>query len=353
VKDRRRTEFIVGIFVIVALALVMFLVVKMGSPLFVREYRIVAFFEDAAGLNAGVQVSLAGVPVGYVKRLQLLSAREVNSFGRHGTLVKVELRIERKYDIPQDSELLLTRTAILGEQQLSFIPGKSDKFLPKDGSAVVWRTRTPLAATERVSEAIGELEGALKEFLEKTTRLIGDEQFQRDIKHSAANIAEVSARMGRLVQEISEAAATAREFLASASSLIDSKEVRSIITRADSLAGSLDKAASGGRLEAAVDAINRSAAGFQQIVERLQKALEEERGLVGALLKDRELGAEVKGAIREFRSAAADLEYLLPRAAAAAEEVRSLGQFLQANPSSIIFGRPGDVSAPYSPPPIR
>jgi len=157
VKDKRPIELAVGIFVITAVLIVMFLIIKMGERLFLREYELTAYFENAAGLSPGVTVTLAGVPIGAVKTIKLLTPEEITKLGRKGTLVKVVLEIEQEYGIPIDSELALARTAILGEQTLTFCETKTMKYLPKDGSAVVWNTSLPPGPTERATAIFEEL----------------------------------------------------------------------------------------------------------------------------------------------------------------------------------------------------
>ena len=351
-KTRRRTELIVGIFVIIAIGIVMFLIVQMGDRFFVRQYKVTAYFEDAAGLNPGVTVTLAGVPIGRVRSLHLLTAREVKALDRTGTLVRVVLMIDYKHDIPEGSALVLSKTAILGEQELTFVPTRSESRLPKDGTAVVQNTRAPLGPTEKVSQAIDEIQASLRDFLARLNKIIGDEEFQADLKSSMANLADLTDRSRKLVDSLSAASESADAFLASAQDLLDNKHLHSIFRHTDSLVATLDKSLTADQLAETIDNINASAASFHRLAGELADTLEQERGLFSIILKDRELAAEVKQTVKELKGTAAELEVLIPRATAAADELRSLGIFLQNYPSSIIFGRPGELPRPYVPPPI-
>ena len=351
-KPQHRTELIVGIFVIIAIGIVMVLIVQMGDRFFVRQYKVTAYFEDAAGLKPGVTVTLAGVPIGRVSSLRLLGARELAALGRSGTLVRVSVTIDYAYDIPDGSALVLSKTAILGEQELTFIPSPSKAHLPKDGTAVVANTRAPLGPTEKVSQAIDELQTSLREFLARLNKIIGDEQFQADLKSSMANLADLTKRSGRLVDNLAAASESADAFLASAQDLLENSHLYSVLRHTDSLAATLDKSLTADELSETIGNINSSANSFSRLAGQLADTLEQERGLFATILKDRELGAEVKQTVKELRGSAAELEVLLPRVTAAADELRSLGIFLQNYPSSIIFGRPGALPTPYVPPPI-
>ena len=352
-EAQRRTELIVGIFVVLAIAIVLILVVQMGSSLFVPQYKVTAYFEDAAGLGTGVTVTLAGVRVGGVHSLDLLSPQQVEALGRRGTLVKVVLLIDRKYSIPDGSALVLTKTAILGELQLAIIPTKSRTHLPTDGTALILNTQAPLGPTEKVSRAIDELQVSLQDFLAKFNKIIGDEQFQADLKKSMANIADLSGTSKLLVTNLTGTSAAATDFFAAAHATLESDQVKSIIQRADNLITSLDKSLTPERLTAALDNINGAAQGFDKLAARFNETLEKEHGLLTTLLKDQELGSEVKQTVRELRLSMTELEQLIPRATAAANELRALGEFLRNNPSAILFGRPTDVPPTYIPPSIE
>jgi len=352
VKTQHRTELIVGIFVIIAIGIVMMLIVQMGERFFVRQYKVTAYFEDAAGLRPGVTVTLAGVPIGRVSNLHLLSARELKAVGRTGTLVRVTLSIDHRYDVPEGSALILTKTAILGEQELTFMPSGSIKYLPKDGTAVVAKTKAPLGPTEKASQAIDELQASLRDFLARLNKIVGDEQFQADVKSTMAHLADLTERSGKLVDNLSAATESADAFLASAQDLLDSRHLHSALRHTEGLVSTLDESLTADRLTQTVDNITGAAGNFQRLAGELADTLEQERGLLATILKDGELGTEVKETVKDLRTSASELEVLIPRVTAAAEEFRSLGIFLQNYPSSVIFGRPGALPAPYVPPPI-
>ena len=320
-KKERRTELLVGLFLIVAVGFAMFLIVKMGSRLFVRQYVVTAYFKDAAGLNPGVPVTLAGVPIGTVKNLYLLSPEKVDQLGKKGSLVKVVLMIDRNYDIPEDSLLLLTRTAILGEQELMFVPSESQHFLAKDGTAAVWKTELPPSPTERVSEAVAELKQTFGVMMENVNKIIGDEKFQKDVKETAANLAEMTDKSTRLADDIDKTVKEMNLFAASARKVIEGERMRSILDRTNGFVTKID------------NAIN-------------------DDGLLVKLMKDKELSDNVKDAVTQMKRAMAELQAAIPRAAAAADELRSLSRFLESHPSSVLFGRPQSAPAPYTQPPI-
>jgi len=351
-RKERRVELVVGIFLIVAVAIVMFMIVRMGGKLFVRQYEVTAYFSDAAGLNSGVSVTLAGVPVGEVNTLHLLSPNEVKRLGRTGTLVKVVLGIERKFNIPVDSRLVLTRTALLGEANLVFVATDTMEYLPKDGTAVVWRTELPLGTTEKLETLMEGLQKSFGSLVGNLNAFLGDEQFQRDLKSAVANLSEVADRSKGLADQTRESLKKMQELLSSIQKLVEGEQVKSMLDKADSVISSLDKGISAEKLEQTLTSVNNTAEEFGQLATQLNQILEKERGLLSTLLKDEQFAAQTREAVRGLHSSTRELEKVLPSLAAAAEQVRSLSDFLARHPSSVIFGRPKDAPPPYIPPPL-
>jgi len=306
VKEIRRTELTVGIFTIIAVLIVMFLIIQMGERVFLKEYEVTTYFENAAGLRPGVTVTLAGVPIGTVKSVRLLTPEEVGKLGRKGTLVRVVLEIEHKYGIPADSELILARTAILGEQTLTFSDTETMVFLPKDGSAVVWNTRLPPSPTEEVSAMFQDLKEDFGELIRNINLLLADEDFRENIKDTAANIAVVTDKAQFLVDDARSAAQSMEQLMCSAQSAVD----------------------------------------------YFDDSIRERKGLIGTLVNDEEFNARFKGLVKVLGRSAGVLQDAILRVAAAADEIRRAGDFFRRHPSSVVWGKPGAAALPYTPPPV-
>src|SRR5260370_7025646 len=71
----RTTQFIVGIFAVLGIAALGYLSMRLGRIEFLPApgYTLDANFDNISGLKTGDQVQLAGVPVGKVMRISLLS----------------------------------------------------------------------------------------------------------------------------------------------------------------------------------------------------------------------------------------------------------------------------------------
>ena len=127
---RDRDPVRVGIISLVGLALVLGLVFEFKNlPFIAGTYTLQAQFADAAGLNPGNDVRVAGIKVGSVKHVELGRDRVTVTFG-----------VSRGIDIPRDATAEISLKTILGTKFI-VIHATSDAPPLKDGGTI------PLANT--------------------------------------------------------------------------------------------------------------------------------------------------------------------------------------------------------------
>ena len=106
----------VGLIVIASLALLSVLLLFMSSAagfsLFQKQLTARAYFNDAEGLKAGAAVNLDGVPVGEVRKVQI-----VTDPARRSVPVLVILRLSPKYrhSLKTDTKATLSTVGVLGD----------------------------------------------------------------------------------------------------------------------------------------------------------------------------------------------------------------------------------------------
>jgi phospholipid/cholesterol/gamma-HCH transport system substrate-binding protein len=120
VGARRTTEFVVGIFGIVASALIAYVAVRLGTSEILQPpgYLIYAGFDNIAGLRTGDQVDIAGVPVGQVARISLKDNR-----------AQVAMRIEEGVKIDNEATAAIQAVGIIGGQCVSIAPDSGNHYL--------------------------------------------------------------------------------------------------------------------------------------------------------------------------------------------------------------------------------
>lgn len=129
-RQTRAIEFGTGLFVLLGFAALFFLVTQITS----REvgfgdasYRLTALFDQVGGLKPGAPVSMAGVTIGRVERIEY-------DFDEYRA--RVTLRIDRRYDrIPEDSDAGIFTAGLLGGQYVGIGPGGAETFFA-DGDRI-------------------------------------------------------------------------------------------------------------------------------------------------------------------------------------------------------------------------
>lgn len=133
-RANRTLEFGTGLFVLLGFAALGFLTTQLpGSGLKLggakAGYHVIARFDNIGDLKTGSPVSMAGVRIGDVERIE---------FDPSDYKAAVTLRIDPKYaQIPDDSDASIQTQGLLGGKYVGITPGGSDTYL-KDGSEIVF-----------------------------------------------------------------------------------------------------------------------------------------------------------------------------------------------------------------------
>jgi len=141
---RDKTDFWVGLFVLLGLAALVFLALRAGnmsSFSFAPTYQVQARFDNLGGLKVRAPIKSSGVVVGRVSGVQ---------FDNEAYQALVTLEIEARYTFPQDSSLSILTSGLLGEQYIGITPGGEDVLL-KQGSTVQM-TQSAVVLEELISK---------------------------------------------------------------------------------------------------------------------------------------------------------------------------------------------------------
>jgi phospholipid/cholesterol/gamma-HCH transport system substrate-binding protein len=129
-RQKKSTEVTVGLFVMLGLAALFFLAMKVSNlSAFSDEqgYRVTAEFENIGGLKARSPVTLAGVRIGRVERIEL----DPETYNAN-----VVLNLYSSFDtLPTDTAASIYTAGLLGEQYIGLEAGAEEEFL-KDGDVI-------------------------------------------------------------------------------------------------------------------------------------------------------------------------------------------------------------------------
>ncbi|MBW1917869.1 MAG: outer membrane lipid asymmetry maintenance protein MlaD [Deltaproteobacteria bacterium] len=128
-------ELIVGLFVLIGLACLIYLAVHLGEwEMFGKGYRVKAEFDNISGLKVGAPVEIAGVEVGRVEAIQVTK----------DNLACLTLKLNKGVEVHDDAIASIRTKGIIGDKFVKLMPGSSERLIPPGGkihdteSAVEW-----------------------------------------------------------------------------------------------------------------------------------------------------------------------------------------------------------------------
>jgi len=124
VQSNRSISVAVGLFVLLALAGMVFLALQASNARGFRmshPYQVNADFADISGLSKNAKVTMAGVQIGKVKSI---------GYDQETYKAKVVLEISGEYDrLPIDSSADILTAGLLGEKYIGVVPGGEPAML--------------------------------------------------------------------------------------------------------------------------------------------------------------------------------------------------------------------------------
>ena len=119
--NNRTIEFLVGSFVLIGLAAVLYLAIQVGSARYLGgdSYELQARFTSVSGVNAGSRVEIAGVPVGTVKEVVL----DENFYAM------VTLELPNTLELDEETIASVKTAGLIGDRFIQLSPGGFGEML--------------------------------------------------------------------------------------------------------------------------------------------------------------------------------------------------------------------------------
>jgi ABC-type transporter Mla subunit MlaD len=216
----RREEVRTGLLVVVSIAIITLVLLAIGMPGVFKDtntYRI--YFDNAAGLNQGAPVLLAGRRIGQVTNLVSpvpMRDRPVG-YENYETLVQVE--VDRSAQIYNKVQVHMLQTSLLGQPVIDFTNGDEDSGLAPNGSYfvgirakdftaaisdavdVIKNTVTPVAI--QAQKTMQELSSTADNLRKLTAPGSNVDQAVVQFRHFGDNLVQISAKGSALQQSLS------------------------------------------------------------------------------------------------------------------------------------------------------
>jgi phospholipid/cholesterol/gamma-HCH transport system substrate-binding protein len=315
------SELRVGLLVLIAIVVLVILILNASGTFnpFASHLHLRARFADANGLREGSEVRLAGVRIGKIDRVRLLSAAEVGT-APNPQKVEVFLTIDSKIDgIPANERIRTDSTAqqsspsILGSDMIvNITPGTplgqpvSENYLmsSKAGSSMGDLTTNANDTAQKISKLADSLNDIMKNVREgKGTvgRLFNDESLYnnlnatiRDAEDLAAQIKSGKGSAGRFIYDealYNNANDIAANLKALSADLKAGRGTAGRLLESDEMYNKLNRIA---------DRINHSMDQIDAIVADVNAG----RGTLGRLVKDEAIYNDARAAIARFNTTA-------------------------------------------------
>lgn len=131
-----RNEIRTGLLVVLSLAALVALLLYLGSPgVFVSQKTFYIYFDNAAGLEPGAPVLLAGRKIGRVRKLNSPVAEKDRPSPKMETLVEVQVATSAA--IFNKVKALMAQPSLLGKPVIDFTSGEEASGLAKDGTYLI------------------------------------------------------------------------------------------------------------------------------------------------------------------------------------------------------------------------
>ena len=318
-------ELRVGLFVFIALAVLVVLILNASGELnpFKSHLHLRARFTDANGLREGSEVRLAGVRIGKVDRLRLLSPSEVGT-GPNPQKIEVFMTIDSKIDgvpatdrIRTDSTAQQASPSILGSEMIVNItpgtplgqPVTENFLLPATASSTMSDLAT--RGTE-LAEKLGKLSDQMNEIVKNVRegkgtvgRLFNDESLYNNLNatiHDAEDLA----------RQIKSGKGSAGRFIYDEALYNNANDVATNLKKLseDLRAGrgtagkffSSDEMYN--KINAIADRVNHSMDNIDQLIAGVNAG----QGTLGKLIKDEAIYNDARTAIARFNTTAARID---------------------------------------------
>ncbi len=198
---KKTLEFEIGIFVTIAFFVLLGLVLFFGnfSQYFKETYHIYAYFNYIGGVTEGAPVKWAGRTVGKVTEI---------GFDNKEYAVKMKLQIESDAQIKNDSVLKIVNQGMLAEPYLEFSISTSSAAVFQPGDEV--KGKPPTVFEELLGTVSNTLDNMtptlerLRKVVASIEEVVGDPDFKKNIKATAANVAAFTAEAKKAGSTVNE-----------------------------------------------------------------------------------------------------------------------------------------------------
>jgi len=281
------------------------LVVLIGGAIYLRSFLrwqtghwFIVEFTKAMGLEPGSDVLLQGMRVGTVDKVELSPPNKVLVF------VRLEKNVPVYY--PPASEITIRFGTLIGQPYVDIVNRRVGKVIERGGRV---RGVDPVSWEELVPQA--------RELARGLNNIIGDPQFQRNLRATVADLAAAAKSLRAVlasvpVNEVQQISANMRRFSERLNALASDKRLDSTLSNVETATRQLAQILSDPRLKS----------GLTKTVLEAEQTLRSARKLIG----DEEMQRNLKAIVANLRESSEALKKLLSDEGAGGELKKVLAE---------------------------
>lgn len=282
---QRKNIVQLGVFVISGLALLLLALFLIGKNqhLIGSHYTLRAHFENVSGLRTGNNVRYAGIEVGTVQEMTIVS----------DTVLEIHMLINRemKEVIRKNALASLGADGLMGNKVINIVPQPGEAAYATDGDLLPSRKAVDfddiLRTLSGTSENIGEISEGLKATVSRINnsaglwKLLADSSLAGHLRKSALNLEHATRNAEKMTKDIQDIAADVKA----------GKGNVGILLRDSTM--SLSLAESVTQLEQVTRQANKLAEDLDKITQHIDEDIQQGGGSVNLILKDTALAGNI------------------------------------------------------------
>jgi phospholipid/cholesterol/gamma-HCH transport system substrate-binding protein len=270
-------------------------------------YVVHAFLDDASGLATHSRVTIAGIPVGTIDSIRLVT----DPSSRHRGQARVDVRVNKDVPLFTDGTLGKHTTSLLGEYVVVLTPGTKEPKL-HDGDEI--NVVPEEASVDDIKKNINDVAKLVKQVAQQLANSVGTEQGGQNIRDILKNMADATDALNKTIRENRD---TIRDTLSRIDRITAANEVplnkaleniRAISEDIRNLTAAINGkpgSQTGNEVRETITRLNTSSKSLQSMLEHIDHVadrLDKGEGTLGRLSKDDTLINEVQDAAEGINS---------------------------------------------------
>lgn len=308
-----KTETRVGIFVIISIGIFFYLSLNIGAIRLDKKqyYTYKTYFDDTGGLDEKSQVKIAGVEVGWVDEIKLLS----------GGKAEVVLKLHKRNKISRNAYATIQQEGLIGTKNIDIEPGDPTTGILPPGSVLSIPGRAPTSVGDLLDQ-FKDIAGGIQDVVTSFKNTFGTSKGEDQLQVALDSVAKASTRIADFSQVLQRTLNKNEEninsmlgdFQKTAFSL--QKDIPEL-TRSlkDDVFPSFQKGADRITVAMADDTLPKASSAFESLEggadeakKTFQEATEvvekinEGKGVLGKLINEDETYGDIKKTVRGFKN---------------------------------------------------